>query len=123
MKDIKGYEGLYAVTSCGKVWSYRSKKFLKPDKTRIGYIRYRLSKNNKTIAYLAHRLVAEAYIENPNNLSEVSHLDETRDNNCINNLKWVSHIENCNMPLRRERLSNSLFNFYKEVEDEQVLAR
>lgn len=38
MKDIKGYEGLYAITSCGKVWSYKSKKFLKPRKRKDGYL-------------------------------------------------------------------------------------
>ena len=47
MKDIKGYEGLYAVTSCGKVWSYRSNKFLKTEITTNGYLRVALVKKQK----------------------------------------------------------------------------
>ena len=45
MRDIKGYEGLYAITSCGKVWSYRSKKFLKPYDNGFGYLYVNLNKD------------------------------------------------------------------------------
>lgn len=108
MKDIEGYEGLYAVTSCGKVWSYRSKKFLKPRPTHQGYLRVCLYKKGERQDFYIHRLVAETYLENPNNYDEVSHLDETRTNNCVNNLAWVSKKENCNMPLHKERISKAL---------------
>ena len=47
MRDVKGYEGLYAVTSCGKVWSYKSDRFLSPCKTKSGYMFVRLCKNGK----------------------------------------------------------------------------
>ena len=108
MKDIKGYEGLYAVTSCGKVWSYKNKKFLKPRPNHKRYLRVNLYKNGKPQDFYIHRLVAEAYLENPSNYDEVSHLDETKTNNCANNLAWVSHSENCNMPLHLERMSKAL---------------
>ena len=94
MKDIKNYEGLYAVTSCGKVWSYRRKKFLKPAANKDGYLRVTLSKNKKQKSFLIHRLVAEAYLDNPNNYETVDHIDFDRTNNCLNNLQWMSHSEN-----------------------------
>ena len=58
MKDIVGYEGLYAITSCGKVWSYKSKKFLKPSDNGHGYSFVRLCKDGKVKNYKIHRLVA-----------------------------------------------------------------
>lgn len=109
MRDIPGYEGLYAATSCGKIWSYRSKKFLKLRKTRDGYLYASLYKNRKEKKYLVHRLIASTYLDNPNNLPQVSHLDETRTNNCVNNLTWASTKDNCNMPLRKQRLSKKVF--------------
>lgn len=87
MRDIKGYEGLYAVTSCGKVWSYRSKKFLKLHDIG-GYLQVDLRLNNNHDFRLIHRLVAEAYIPNPNNLPQVNHKDEDKSHNWINNLEW-----------------------------------
>ena len=90
MKDIKSYEGLYAVTSCGKVWSYRRNKFLKSHKHNCGYLSVELSKNGKRKVYLIHRLVAEAYLLNPNNLPQVNHKDENKFNNCLNNLEFCT---------------------------------
>ena len=95
MKDIKNYEGLYAITSCGKVWSYRRKKFLKPSPDKDGYLVVNLRKDKKTKQFLIHRLVAEAYIPNPNNYGTVDHIDFDRSNNCVNNLQWMSRSENC----------------------------
>lgn len=118
MKDIKDYEGLYAITEDGRVWSYRSNKYLKPEIMKLGYVRFALSKGGKTKKFLAHRLVAEAYIPNPNSYTEVSHLDETRDNNCVDNLEWSTHMENCNMPLFKERISESLYRYYGAKDNE-----
>ena len=56
MRDVKGYEGLYAVTSCGKVWSYKSDRFLSPCKTKSGYMFVRLCKNGKVKKMFVHRL-------------------------------------------------------------------
>lgn len=90
MKDIKGYEGLYAITSCGKVWSYKTKKFLKPAKDRDGYSIVSLYKNGNRKTKKVHRLVAEAYIPNPDNLPQVNHKNEIKSNNWIGNLEWCS---------------------------------
>ena len=57
MKDVVGYEGLYAVTSCGKVWSYKSERFLKPWKRKDGYLQVGLHKDGEKKIYLVHRLV------------------------------------------------------------------
>lgn len=90
MVDIKGFEGLYAITSCGKVWSYRSQKFLKPSKNNRGYYHVVLGNKTKTI----HRLVAEAYIDNPDGKDTVDHIDGNPENNSVNNLQWLTQTEN-----------------------------
>lgn len=99
MKDVVGYEGLYAVTSCGKVWSYRRKKFLKPQKDRYGYLRVFLCKDGKQKMFKLHRLVALAYIPNPQNLKTVDHINGNKEHNYINNLRWMSLTDN----IRKER--------------------
>lgn len=106
MKDIKGYEGLYAVTSCGKVWSYRSKKFIK-SRLRGNYFIVDLHKDNKRETCSLHRLVAETYVENPNNYPQVLHIDENASHNWINNLKWGIQKENNNAILHKERMALS----------------
>ena len=108
MPDIKGYENLYFVTSCGKVWSYKYKKFLSPDKSGGGYYRVSLNKNGVAIHKLVHRLVAESYIPNPNNLPEVNHKDENKSNNSLSNLEWSSEKNNANYGTRNERISKAL---------------
>lgn len=94
MKDIKGYEGEYAITSCGKVWSYKSNKFLSLKNDKDGYKFVTLCKNGKTTNFKVHRLVAEAYIPNPNNYPIINHKDEIKDNNCVNNLEWCTYLYN-----------------------------
>ena len=94
MKDIIGYEGLYAVASCGQVWSYRSKKFLSPSRDKDGYLQVLLYKDGEKQAKKIHRLVAEAYIENPENKPVVHHKDEAKNHNWLNNLEWATVKEN-----------------------------
>lgn len=105
MKDIEGYEGLYAITSCGKVWSYKSKKFLKARYDKDGYISVALRKDGKTKYFFVHRLVAMAYIPNPNNLPEVNHKNEIKSDNNINNLEWCTRKYNANYGTIKERLA------------------
>ena len=103
MIDIKGYEGLYAITSCGKVWGYKRKKFLKPTVAADGRERVGLTKNGIQKQYLVHRLVAEAYISNPLNLPQVNHKDENPLHNYINNLEWCDNTYNLSYGTRLER--------------------
>ena len=106
MKDVKGYEGLYAVTSCGKVWSYINEKFLKPGVNNDGYLRVNLYKNGKYKSYAIHRLVAMAYLPNPENLPEINHKDENKTNNCLQNLEWCDRKYNINYGNCIERSSS-----------------
>ena len=96
MKDIKGYEGLYAITTEGDVYSYKRKKFLKPADNGTGYLFVILHKDGKVKNYKIHRLVAEAYLPNPNNLPQVNHKDENKTNNCLQNLEWCDASYNTN---------------------------
>ena len=91
MVDIPGYEGLYAITSCGKVWSYRKQKFLKYSTNQWGYyIAHLYDEAGNPKSWLIHRLVAIAYLPNPENLPQVNHKDEDKSNNCIGNLEWCT---------------------------------
>ena len=103
MKDIIGYENLYAVTEDGRVWSYRSQKFLKLTLNKDGYLYVSLSKNGMKTARRVHRLVAEAFIPNPEGKPEVNHKNEDKTKNCVDNLEWVTRKENCNYGTRNAR--------------------
>ena len=84
----------YFVTSCGKVWSYKYNKFLKLRKNNSGYYCVDLCNDGAKKTFTVHRLVAAAYLNNPENLPEVDHVDQNRLNNCVNNLRWVSREKN-----------------------------
>ena len=107
MKDVIGYEGLYAVTSCGKVWGYKSKKFLKPVADKDGYLRVCLCKNSQKKLCGIHRLVAETYIPNLDNLPQINHKDENKANNCLQNLEWCDAKYNNNYGTRTDRMASN----------------
>ena len=118
-KDIKGYEGYYQISSLGRVkslnrtkkHSYNSiallkEKYLKPQSAN-GYKFVRLCKGNNVKMKIVHRLVAEAFIPNPNNYKEINHKDENKSNNNISNLEWCTHKYNINYGTRNERVSKT----------------
>lgn len=109
MKDIKNYEGLYAITSCGQVWSYRSKKFMSPYPTKDGYQVVCLSKNGEKQRVLVHRLVAETYIPNPFGLTQINHKDEIKNHNFINNLEWCDSKYNNNYGNHNKTISKEVY--------------
>lgn len=102
MKDIKGYENLYGITSCGRVWSYKRKKFLKNQLDKDGYLCVDLYKNNKKKRFFIHRLVALSYIPNPNGYATVDHIDSNKEHNYISNLQWMTNEDNVKKAISRK---------------------
>lgn len=94
MKDIKNYEGLYAITEDGQVWSYKNKIFLKSADNGRGYLQVELYKDGKPKMYYIHRLVAEAYIPNPHNYETVDHINNNSKDNRVDNLQWMTRENN-----------------------------
>ena len=110
MKDVVGFEGRYGVTSCGKVWSYKYKRLLAPqggeDYQMVG-----LYKDGKYTYDYVHRLVAKAYIPNPDpeKYTEVNHKDEVRNHNWVNNLEWCTRNYNINYGARNDKVSKAVY--------------
>ena len=122
-KNIKGYEGLYQISNYGKVKSleryyfsgmynaikkYQNENIRKTEKSKNGYLRVTLSKNGKLKKYSIHRLVAETFIPNPNNLLQVNHIDENKENNYYKNLEWCDSEYNVNYGKRNEKAKKSM---------------
>lgn len=105
--SVPGYEGLYEVSNLGNVKSLRSGKLLKQSSNK-GYKYVSLTKEGKSRGFGVHRLVAMAFLPNPENLPEVNHKDETHDNNVLENLEWCSKKYNRNYGTYRERMSKIL---------------
>ena len=93
-KDIEGYEDLYEVSDEGNVRNKITGRILKAGKNNIGYVQVKLCKDGIGKSYRIHRLVAKAFIPNPDNKPEVDHIDENKLNNSVDNLRWVNHQEN-----------------------------
>lgn len=120
MKDIPGYEGLYSISTEGKVFSWKRQKFLKLEKAR-NYLRVTLTDEAGNIKkWLVHRLVALTYIPNPENLPQVNHKDEDGFNNCVQNLEWCDAKYNCNYGTRTKRLIKKMGKPIKCIETGEV---
>lgn len=93
-KDVLNYENTYEISSLGRVRNKKRELILNPPITPKGYIRISLFKDGKSKNHMVHRLVAEAFIENPKNKPTVNHIDGNKTNNKISNLEWATHSEN-----------------------------
>lgn len=115
-KDIKGYEGLYQVSNLGRIKSVRKKIIKSPSLAGRGYYRLTLCNNGKNKSFYIHRLVAQAFISNPNNLSQVNHKDENKLNNCVDNLEWTDCKSNINYGLHNVRryISTAIYYLKKD---------
>ena len=136
-KPILGYEGLYEVSSKGRVRSIERRgtkgKILKPAIHIKGYYQYALTKDSVTKWHKAHRLVAIAFIPNPHNLPCVNHKDERPENNCVENLEWCDYHYNNTYGTRIERINKKMVkpilqydlngNLIKEWEGNRTLCR
>lgn len=94
-KPIEKYNGLYLISDTGLVFSVRTNKILKTNHY-YGYEKVEININGKNQKEYVHRLVAEAFIPNPDNLPCVNHKDETPWNNCVDNLEWCTYEYNSN---------------------------
>lgn len=92
-KTVAGYEGLYQVSDYGVIFSIKRNTTLKPDSAK-GYKRVILSKDGITTRFSVHRLVAVAFIPNPDNKPFVNHINNDRAYNSRDNLEWCTHTEN-----------------------------
>lgn len=117
-KDIRGYEGTYQISNCGRVKSLcrrrrKEDKILKALLNSRDYLQVNLYKNGKMFRYLIHRLVAEAFIPNPNKLPCINHKDENKQNNYVNNLEWCTYQYNNNYGTRPDRVSQN--NYFSKT--------
>ena len=124
-KDIENYKGFYQVSNLGRVKSVERDKFLPngtfhshlkekilvPGLNNKGYSYVNLFKNGKRKSMLVHRLVALAFIENPENKPMINHKDENPQNNCVNNLEWCTASYNVNYGTRNVRMIQNRRNY------------
>ena len=116
--DIKGYEGLYKINKHGLVKNKDNK--IKSTFVEFGgYIGILLYKNNQYKKFKVHRLVAEHFIPNPDNLSVVNHKDGDRQNNFVDNLEWTTQSNNVKLGKRPKQLSRpcKLYEITKFVKE------
>ena len=106
-KPIVGFEEHYLVSDSGQVWSLRRHRALKPKIDRYGYEVVGLFINGKSHHRTVHRLVAQAFVPNPNNLPTVNHINENKTDNRAVNLEWLSVADNDNHGTRNERMADT----------------
>ena len=102
IKDIRGYEGLYAATTYGRIWSYPKKagrsarigKWLRECVCSNGYVIVVLCKNGKTKSKRAHKVIAQTFIRNPDNKLQINHKNGIKTDNSVENLEWSTASEN-----------------------------
>lgn len=127
-KDVIGYKGLYIVNDAGEIMSldkiikrkdgvsYKKKgRILKQTYTGDGYYSVLLVKNGKQKRMYVHRIVAKAFIPNPENHKEINHINEDKKDNRVSNLEWIDHFSNCNYGTRNKRISKTLIDYNRKL--------
>lgn len=109
-KDVVGFEGIYKVSSMGRVMACSTGRIKTPTVRKTGYVVVSLICRPKNLKkqYKLHRLVAEHFIPNPDNLPSINHKDENKQNNRADNLEWCTAKYNSNYGHCREKISKAL---------------
>ena len=108
--DVKGYSGAYQVSNLGRVkknFANGKSMIRKQRYTREGYLMVTIWKNNKSKTKKVHRLVAETFLDNPNNYPQVNHKDEDPTNNTLENLEFCTRKYNINYGNRQDRINKT----------------
>lgn len=113
--DSEIYEGLYKVSNLGRILSLNYKrtgkaKLMNPSANTSGYLQVDLWKDGKPKTCLVHRLVATAFLDNPENLPCINHKDKVKTNNSVENIEWCSYKYNNNYDSHNEKLSDAQIN-------------
>lgn len=120
VKDLSRYEEIYDITSNGEIFNKQTGKKLKPCEDRNGYQRIHLTKNKQHKMHYVHRLVAETFIENPENKPYVNHIDGNPRNNRVSNLEWCTAKENTSHAMENGLLATGMNTANGKFTDEQV---
>ena len=119
--NIKGFEGRYEISNTGQIKSVRTGRILKQRLNRNGYCQVDLCKDGAQKTFRVHRLVAYAFIPNPNNLPEVNHKDECKTNNRIDNLEWCTRKYNANYGTITERIAKANSIVVEQLDDNGIV--
>ena len=123
-KWVKGWENVYEVSDLGRVRSYqgRQPRFLKPSTAGKGYLSFIWRKNGKITGNYVHRLVAEAFVPNPESMPQVNHIDGIKINNRATNLEWDDQKHNLAhaVHLGLMPVQHGAGNFFSKLTEEQV---
>lgn len=110
-EEVYGFDSLYEISNLGRLRTkhhgargyQKEYRYIEPRDNGKGYLCFNLKSNHTQKTVYVHRLVANAFVANPNKHTEINHKDENKRNNSADNLEWCSHINNCNYGTRNER--------------------